>query len=172
MVCIGPVASHPAIYVFGVTLKLWAVVEVLGRAIGSVRLTHCPVRTLVLRVPEQAVRLMRPHMHATSGLPGGHGSGRNVVVPRRSCVVSGREIAQAVRLERPGFRSRRVGEVGGWRGNVLLDRREVQVCFGHGELSGSRGAFGSCSSQGLPVRSRNALQWCRVRMRRGEAQTY
>ena len=52
------------------------------------------------------------------------------------------------------------------------DRREVQVCVGHGELSGSGTAFGSCSSQGLPVRSRNASQWCRVRMRRGEAQKY
>ena len=79
-------------------------------------------------------------------------------------------MAQAVRLERPGFTCCRVREGGGWLGNNQKDRREVQVCFGHRELSGCGSAFGSCSSQGLPVRSRNALQWCRVRMRRGEAQ--
>ena len=79
-------------------------------------------------------------------------------------------MAQVVRLERQESTSCRVGEGGGWLGNVLLDRREVQLCFGRGELSGFDSAFGSCSSQGLPVRSRNALQWYRVRMRRGEAQ--
>ena len=65
-------------------------------------------------------------------------------------------MAQEVRLERPCFRSGRVGESAGWLGNDRKDGREVQVCFGHGELSGSGSAFGSCSSQGLPVRSRNA----------------
>ena len=79
-------------------------------------------------------------------------------------------MAQAVRLERPGFTSCRGGEGGGWLGNNLNDGREMQVGFGQGELSGSGSAFGSCSSQGLPVRSRKASQWCRVRMRRGEAQ--
>ena len=34
-----PVASRPAIYAFGVTLEVRAVVVGLGRAIGSVRLT-------------------------------------------------------------------------------------------------------------------------------------
>ena len=79
-------------------------------------------------------------------------------------------MAQAVRLERPGFTSCRVGEGGGWLGNTPKARRKVQVCVGHGELSGSGSAFGSCPPQGLPMRSRNASQWCRVRMRRGEAQ--
>ena len=71
--------------------------------------------------------------------------------------VSG--MAQAVRLERPVFRFCRVGEGDGWLGNVLLDRRKVHVCSGHGERSGSGSAFGSCSSQGLPVHSRNASPW-------------
>ena len=79
-------------------------------------------------------------------------------------------MAQAVRLERPGFTCCRVRKGGGWLGNVLLDGRVVEVCFGHRELSGSGSAFGSCSSQGLPLRSRSTSQWCRVRMRRGEAQ--
>ena len=39
VVCVGPVASRPAIYVFGVTVNLWAVVAGLGRAFGRVRLT-------------------------------------------------------------------------------------------------------------------------------------
>ena len=39
VVCVGPVASRPAIYGFGVRLKAWAVVAGLGRAFGSVRLT-------------------------------------------------------------------------------------------------------------------------------------
>ena len=64
-----------------------------------------------------------------------------------------------VRLERPGFACCGVGEGGGWLGNNQKDGREVQVCFGHGELSGSGSAFGSCPSQGLGVRSRNASQW-------------
>ena len=85
-------------------------------------------------------------------------------------MVWGGGMAQKVRLERPGFTSCRVGEGGGWLGNNEKDRREVQVCFGHGQLSGSSSACASCSSQGLPVRSRNASQWCRVRTRRGEAQ--
>ena len=79
-------------------------------------------------------------------------------------------MAQEVRLERPCFTSGRVGESGGWLGNNQKDGREVQVCFGHGELSGSGSAFVSCSSQRLPVRSRSISQWCRVRMRRGEVQ--
>ena len=70
------------------------------------------------------------------------------------------------------LRSCRVGESGGWRGKILLDRREVQMSFGHGELSGPGSAFGSCSSQGLEVRSPNTSQWCIVRVRRGEAQKY
>ena len=81
-------------------------------------------------------------------------------------------MAQEVRLERPGFTSCRVGESGGSLGNNQKDGREVQLWFGHGQLSGSGSAFGSCSSQRLPVRSRNASQWCRMRMRRGVAQTY
>ena len=103
-----------------------------------------------------------------AGLGRAFGSVR--LLTRRLSVVWGREMAQKVRLERPGFTSCRGGESGGWLGNNQKDGREVQVWFGHGELSGSGSAFASCSSQGLPVRSRNALQWCRVRMRRGEAQ--
>ena len=75
-----------------------------------------------------------------------------------------------VRLERPAFTCCRVGEGGGWLGNNQKDGREVQGWLGHGELSGSGSAVGSCSSQGLLLRSPNALQWCRVRMRWGEAQ--
>ena len=67
-------------------------------------------------------------------------------------------MAQAVRLERPGFTSRRGGEGVGWLDNNAKDGREVQVCFGRGELSGSGGAFGSCSSQGLPA----SVLFCRV----------
>ena len=37
--CVGPVASHPSIYVFGVTRRAWPVGAVLGRAFGRVRLT-------------------------------------------------------------------------------------------------------------------------------------
>ena len=77
-----------------------------------------------------------------------------------------------VHLERPGFTFCRVGEGVGWLGNNRKDGREVQVCFGHGELSGSGRSLGSCSPQGLRVRSRTASQWCGVRTRRGEAQTY
>ena len=80
------------------------------------------------------------------------------------------EMAQAVRLERPVFTPCRGGEGVGWLDNNAKDGREVQVWFGRVQLSGSGGAFGSCSSQGLPVRSRKASHWCRVRMRRGEAQ--
>ena len=126
--------------------------------------------TFVLRPSEAEVRRKRPHMRGTSGLPGVCRSGRKGVVPRRLCVVWGRAMAQPVRLERPGIRRYRVGESGGWLGSNQKDGRELQLWFGHGELSGSGGAFGSCSSQGLPVRSRKASQWCRVRMRRGEAQ--
>ena len=39
VVCLGAVASRPAIYVFGVTLNLWAVVAGLVRGFGSARLT-------------------------------------------------------------------------------------------------------------------------------------
>ena len=40
VVCVGPVASRRAVYAFGVTLKVRAVVVAgLGRAFGSVRLT-------------------------------------------------------------------------------------------------------------------------------------
>ena len=84
-------------------------------------------------------------------------------------MVWGTGMAQAVRLEKPGSTSCRVGERGGWLGNNQKKGREVQVCLGNGDLSGSGSAFGSCSSQGLPVRSRNTSQWCRVPMRRGEA---
>ena len=66
-----------------------------------------------------------------------------------SCVVWETEMTQAVGLERPGSTSCRVGEGGGWIGNNQKDVREVQVCFGHGELSGVSGvssAFGSCPS--------------------------
>ena len=74
-------------------------------------------------------------------------------------------------MERTEFTSCRGGEGGSWLGNNEKDDgREVQVCFGHGELSGSGSACASCSSQALPMRSRNASQWCRVRMRRGVAQ--
>ena len=58
-------------------------------------------------------------------------------------------MAQAVRLERPAFTCCRVGEGDGWLVNNQKDGREVQVWFGHGELSGCGIAFGSCSSQGL-----------------------
>ena len=127
--------------------------------------------TFVLRTPEDNVGSKRPHIHGRSGLPGVHRSGRKGVVPRRLCVVWGSGMAQAVRLKRPCFRSRRVGESGGWLGNNQKDGREVQVCFGRGELSGSGSSFCSCPSQALPMLSRNVLQWCRVRKRRGEAQT-
>ena len=86
-------------------------------------------------------------------------------------MVLGREMAQEVRWEIPGS-TPCVGKGGGWLGNSQKDGREVQMCFGHGKLSGSGSAFGSCSSQGLPVHSRNTSQWCRVRTRRGEAQKY
>ena len=85
-------------------------------------------------------------------------------------MIWGVAMAQALPLERPGFTSCRVGEGGGWLGNNPKDGREVQVWFGYGKLSGSNSAFGSCPSQGLPVRSRSSSQYCRVRMRRGEAQ--
>ena len=39
VVCVGPVASRLAVYAFGVTLKVLAVVGGLGWAFGSVRLT-------------------------------------------------------------------------------------------------------------------------------------
>ena len=71
-------------------------------------------------------------------------------------------------MERPCFRSGRVGESGGWIGNNQKDGREAQVWFRREELSGSGSAFGCCSSKGLPVRSRNASQSGRVRTRRGE----
>ena len=50
--------------------------------------------TFILRTPEQHVRLMCPHMHGTSGLPGVHRSGRKGVVPRRCCVVWGSGVAR------------------------------------------------------------------------------
>ena len=50
--------------------------------------------TFVLRAPEQEVRLMRRHMHGTSGRPGVHRSGRKGVVPMRLCVVWGNGIAR------------------------------------------------------------------------------
>ena len=77
-----------------------------------------------------------------------------------------------MRLERAGFTSCHVGEDGGWLGNNQKAGREVPVWFGQGELSASGSAFGNSSSQGLPVRSRNASQWGRVCTRRGEAQRY
>ena len=85
-------------------------------------------------------------------------------------MVWGREMAQAVGLERPGSTSCRVGEGSGWLGKNRKDGWEVQLCFGHGELSGAGSVFGTCSSQGLPVRIRNASEWCRVRTRRRRAQ--
>ena len=97
----------------------------------------------VLRVPEQEVRLMRPDMHGTSGLPGVHRTGGKGVVARRWCVVWRRDMAQEVRLERPCFRSCSVGESGGWLGNNQKDGQELQVWFGHGKLSGSGSAFGN-----------------------------
>ena len=99
--------------------------------------------TFVLRMAVPEVRLIRPHMHGTSGLPGVHRSGRRAVVPSRSCVVWRRDMAQEVRLERPCFRSCSVGESGGWLGNNQKDGQELQVWFGHGKLSGSGSAFGN-----------------------------
>ena len=124
----------------------------------------------VPRTTGDEVLLKRRHMLGRYALPGVRCSGRKGVVPRRLCVVWGIGMAQTVRVEIPGFASCRGSESGGWLSNNQKDGREVQVCFGHGQLSGSGSAFGSCSSQGLPVRSRNALQWCRVRKRQGEAQ--
>ena len=58
VVCVGPVASRPTIYVFGVTLKAWAFGAGLGLAFEGVRLTGrlaarlccvCPSRTCVCR---------------------------------------------------------------------------------------------------------------------------
>ena len=49
----------------------------------------------VVHTPEQQVRLMRPHKHGMSGLPGVHRSGRKVVVPERLCVVSGSGMARS-----------------------------------------------------------------------------
>ena len=40
-------------------------------------------------------------------------------------------MAQAVRLERPGFRSCHFGEGGGWLGNVLLDRCRCVLAMGN-----------------------------------------
>ena len=56
-------------------------------------------------------------------------------------------MAQGVRVEIPGSASCHGGESGGWLGNNQKNGRELQVCFDHGELSGSGSAFGSCSSQ-------------------------
>ena len=126
--------------------------------------------TFMLRTPEQPVFLERPHRRGTSALPDVCRSGRKGVVPRRLSVVWGGQMAQKVRLEKPGFTSCYGGEGGGWLSNNQKDGRELQVWFGRGELSGSGSAFGSCSSQGLPVRCRSASHWRRVRMRRGEAQ--
>ena len=53
VVCVGPVASRPAIYVFGVTVNLWAVVAGLGRAFGSVRLTGRLVACLCCVCPSR-----------------------------------------------------------------------------------------------------------------------
>ena len=41
-------------------------------------------------------------------------------------------MAQAVRLERPGSTSCRVGESGGWLGNVRLHRRECRCVLAMG----------------------------------------
>ena len=114
---------------------------------------------------------MRPHMHGwVVGSPSQWSERRGSKAVVRGL---GKWYGAEVRLARPGVTPCRVGESGGWLGNKQKDGREVQVCFGHGKLSGPGGsAVGSCSSQRLGVRSLNALQWCLVRPRRGEAQTY
>ena len=117
--------------------------------------------TFVLPSPKQRVRLTRPHSHCCAVRSPLQWS-------ERSCskgVVRGlgKWNGAKVHLERPGFTFCRVGEGVGWHGNNRKDGREVQVCFGHGELSGSSRSLGSCSPQGLRVRSRTASQWCGVR---------
>ena len=126
--------------------------------------------TFALRAPEQKVRLTGWRMRlCSSRRPSQWSEGRGSKAVVRGL---GKWHCAEARLERPCFRSCRAGESGGWVGNNQKDGREVQVWFGHGDLSGSGSAFGSCPSQGLPVRSPNASQWCRVHMRRGEAHMY
>ena len=171
VVCVGLVASRPAIYVF------WR----YARRAGRLSLTRsgywqCEADAAacnkdLLCTPGAGSAFDGPAC-ARLLFQGVRRSGRKDAVPRRSCVVWGGQMAQVVRLERQESTSCRVGEGGGWLGNVRLHRREVQMWFGHGQLSGAGSAFGSCSSQGLPMRNRKAAQWCRVRMRRGEAQKY
>ena len=168
---------HRSCCVVSRNLCIWRYAESVGRCCGTRSgVWACEADgpscgTFVLRTPEDEVLLKRPHLHGTSALPGVRCSGWKSVVSRRLCVVWGREMAQTLRVEMPGSASCRGGESGGWLDNNQRDGREVQVWFGRGKLSGSSSAFGSCSSQGLPVRSANASQWCRVRTRRGEVQT-
>ena len=53
VVCVGPVASRPAIYVFGVTLEVRGGVAGLGRAFRSVRLTGCLAARLCCVCPSR-----------------------------------------------------------------------------------------------------------------------
>ena len=110
----------------------------------------------MLRTPGQEVRLMWPHIHGWAPRRPSQWSERR----GSKAVVRGwgNGVEQAVRLARPGVTSCRVGESSGWLGNKQKDGRDVQLCFGHGELSGVSSAFSSCPLQGLPVRRSKASQ--------------
>ena len=144
VVCVGSVASRPAIYAFRVTLEVWAVVAGLGRAFGRVRLTErlaarfCCVRRNSKCISCALICTARRGSRRPSQWSEGRG-------PKAVVRGLGKWHCAEVRLERSRFGSRRVGESGGWLGNAQQqqDGREVQVWFGHGELSGSDSAFGS-----------------------------
>lgn len=97
---------------------------------------------------------------------------RSPVVPRRPSLIWGRDMAQEVRLERPACTSCRVGPDDGCLGNAILDRQEVHVYLGHGEIGGTGRLCVSCSSERLPVRRRSTSQSCRVRKSRDEAEKH
>ena len=97
--------------------------------------------TFALRAPEQKVRLTGWRMRlCSSRRPSQWSEGRDSQAVVRGL---GRCYCSEARSERPGFRSCRAGESGGWVGNNQKDGREVQVCFARGWLRGSGSAFGS-----------------------------
>ena len=79
---------------------LWRYAGSAGRCCGTrSRVWACEADgpscgTFVLRTPQQQVFLKRPEVHGTSGLPGVYRSGRKGVMPRRSCVIWGSDMAR------------------------------------------------------------------------------
>ena len=63
VVCVGAVASRPAIYAFGVTPNWWAAVEGLGWAFGSVRLTGRLATRICSACQQREVRLTHGLVH-------------------------------------------------------------------------------------------------------------